>query len=46
MVVDASATNMYMSSYELFVISKSNIISEIVIRHQAFYARQRYKKMI
>jgi len=41
-----NATNMYMGSYEWFVISNSYIISEIVVRHQAFYARQRFKNML
>jgi len=40
------ATNMYMGSYEMFVILNSYIISEIVIRHHAFYVRQRCKKML
>ncbi|EEX51767.1 hypothetical protein HMPREF6745_2702 [Prevotella sp. oral taxon 472 str. F0295] len=41
-----NATKMYVGSYELFVISNSYIISEIVVGHQAFYARQRFKKML
>ena len=39
-----NATNMYMVSYELFVISNSYIISEIVMGHQAFLRKTKMQE--
>ena len=39
-----NATNMYMGSYELFVMSNSYIISEIMMGHQAFLRKTKMQE--